>query len=105
MDVFAFATQSEGFGQVVIEAMAAGKPVVASKIAPLTEIVRDGETGYWLSRMASTIAQAIVWLLPILSRREKWENAAEREPAVIFLLEKWRRKPCCSTMMCSGTVY
>src|SRR5207249_1367063 len=39
LDVFAFATQSEGFGQVVIEAMAAGKAVVASKIAPLTEII------------------------------------------------------------------
>jgi glycosyltransferase involved in cell wall biosynthesis len=45
LDVFAFATQSEGFGQVLVEAMAAGKPVVASNIAPLTEIVRNGETG------------------------------------------------------------
>ncbi len=45
LDVFAFASRSEGFGQVVIEAMAAGKAVVASRIAPLTEIVVDGETG------------------------------------------------------------
>jgi glycosyltransferase involved in cell wall biosynthesis len=44
-DVFAFASRSEGFGQVIIEAMAAGKPVVASRIPPLTEIVIDGETG------------------------------------------------------------
>ncbi len=44
-DVFAFATRSEGFGQVVIEAMAAGNPVVASNIAPISEIVLDGETG------------------------------------------------------------
>ncbi|MBI4522558.1 MAG: glycosyltransferase [Deltaproteobacteria bacterium] len=45
LDVFVFASRSEGFGQAVIEAMAAGKPVVASKIPPLTEIVVDGESG------------------------------------------------------------
>jgi len=44
IDVFAFATTSEGFGQVLVEAMAAGKPVVASKVAPLTEIADDGQT-------------------------------------------------------------
>jgi glycosyltransferase involved in cell wall biosynthesis len=45
IDVFAFATKSEGFGQVLVEAMAAGKPVVASRIPPLTEIVVDGDCG------------------------------------------------------------
>ena len=63
IDVFAFATQSEGFGQVVIEAMAAGKPVVASKIAPLTEIIREGETGLLIEPdEVQAFAQAITWL-------------------------------------------
>lgn len=43
LDVFALASRSEGFGQVVIEAMAAGKPVVASRIPPLLEIIMEEE--------------------------------------------------------------
>jgi glycosyltransferase involved in cell wall biosynthesis len=45
LDVFAFASSSEGFGQVLVEAMAAAKPVVATRISPLTEIAVDQETG------------------------------------------------------------
>ncbi len=45
VDAFAFASRTEGFGQVVIEAMASGLPVVTSRIPPLTEIVVNGETG------------------------------------------------------------
>jgi glycosyltransferase involved in cell wall biosynthesis len=63
IDVFAFATQSEGFGQVVIEAMAAGKPVVASKIAPITEIIREGGTGLFVSPDdPQAIANVVAWL-------------------------------------------
>jgi glycosyltransferase involved in cell wall biosynthesis len=64
LDVFAFASRSEGFGQVVIEAMAAGKPVVASRISPLTEIVSDGKTGLLVQpNDPQAFANAIMWLL------------------------------------------
>ena len=64
VDVFAFASRSEGFGQVVIEAMAAGKPVVASNIAPLTEIVKHGGTGFLANPGdPQAFASAIVSLL------------------------------------------
>ena len=63
LDVFAIMTQSEGFGQVVIEAMAAAKPVVGSKMAPLTEIIREGETGLLVSQDdPQAIANAVAWL-------------------------------------------
>jgi glycosyltransferase involved in cell wall biosynthesis len=43
--------------------MAAGKPVVASKIAPLTEIVREGETGLLVSPDdPQDIADGVAWL-------------------------------------------
>lgn len=40
-------TWQETFGMVVLEGYAYGKPVIASKIGGLPELVREGETG-WL---------------------------------------------------------
>jgi glycosyltransferase involved in cell wall biosynthesis len=63
LDVFALASRTEGFGQVIIEAMAAGKPVVTSRIPPLTEIVVDGETGFLVEpENPKAFADAIAWL-------------------------------------------
>jgi glycosyltransferase involved in cell wall biosynthesis len=64
MDVLAHASISpEPFGQVIIEGMAAGKPVVATNGGGVPEIVQNGETG-WLVPMgdAEALAQAIIRL-------------------------------------------
>ena len=45
LDVFAMPSIWEGFGLVLLEAMAAGKPIVASRVATIPEVVVDGETG------------------------------------------------------------
>jgi glycosyltransferase involved in cell wall biosynthesis len=42
-DAFAFPSVKEGFGLVVLEALAAGLPVVASDIPVFAEYLRDGE--------------------------------------------------------------
>jgi glycosyltransferase involved in cell wall biosynthesis len=44
-DVFALPTRSEPFGKVVIEAMAAGCPVVASEVGGIPEIVTSADLG------------------------------------------------------------
>jgi len=44
-DVFASSSRLEGFGLTLVEAMAAGKPIVATKVGGIPEIVKSGENG------------------------------------------------------------
>lgn len=46
IDVFALTSLWEGFGYVIAEAMACGKPVVAFDNSSNPELVKDGENGY-----------------------------------------------------------
>ncbi|MGQ0794506.1 MAG: MSMEG_0565 family glycosyltransferase [Deltaproteobacteria bacterium] len=48
-DVFIFPSIKEGWGLVALEAMAAGIPVIASKIEPLTDYLTDGENALLVS--------------------------------------------------------
>ena len=51
-DVLAFPTQpelGEGFGLAALEAMAAGRPVLATDVGSLPEVVVDGVDGTWSS--------------------------------------------------------
>jgi glycosyltransferase involved in cell wall biosynthesis len=45
LDVFVMPSLSEGFGIAIVEAMAAGRPVVASAVGGIPEIVQHEETG------------------------------------------------------------
>jgi glycosyltransferase involved in cell wall biosynthesis len=45
IDVLVLPSAAEGFGLVLIEAMAAGVPVIATKVPGIRDVVRDGQTG------------------------------------------------------------
>lgn len=56
-DLFCLATRHEGLGSSILEAMAAGLPVVASRVGGIPEIVEEGRTGI-LVPGADTVALA-----------------------------------------------
>ncbi|MGA2924699.1 MAG: glycosyltransferase family 4 protein [Solirubrobacteraceae bacterium] len=79
-------TWPEPFGQVAVEAMAACKPVVASNVGGLREIVVDGETGLLVPRNdADALASAIARLLDDPQLRQRLGQAG-RERAKRYTL-------------------
>jgi len=63
-DIFVLPSLWEGFGLVIAEAMAAGKPVIASKIDGIPEVVEDGVTGILVPpKDPDALAKAILQLL------------------------------------------
>lgn len=76
-DILVHASLSEGFGLVVLEAMAAGKPVVASNLPAIAEFVDDGVTGFLVdSPTPDALAEAVDALLAEPDRREAAGRAA-----------------------------
>lgn len=63
-DVFVLPSLTESWGISVAEALSMERPVVATKVSGVTEIVRDKETGLIVEpRDASALADAIIQLL------------------------------------------
>lgn len=48
-DICILPSYFEGMGRVVLEGMAAGKPVIASRVGGIVELIRDGETGLFIT--------------------------------------------------------
>ncbi len=75
-DIFVFSSYYEGLPGAIIEAMAAGKPVVAFDIPPLKEIVHNKLTGLLVNgRNVEAFAEAVIRLA---EKREEASNMGEQ---------------------------
>lgn len=78
-DLFVLSSHYEGFGMVLIEAMAAGTPIISTDLDTSREILRDGESGVLVRPGdAGALAAAIGPLLGDTDRRAQFAAAAQR---------------------------
>jgi len=91
-DVFVLASRSEGLPLSVVEAMAAGLPVVASDVGGLHELVRNGETGVLVPPGdPAALADALRPLLVDRELRRRLGSAGRERAKALFDLSGFRR--------------
>jgi len=77
--------QPEPFGRVIVEAMLAGTPVIATKAGGALEIVTEGDTGLLVPPGdAAALSQALGRLTADVSLRERLASAALAEARARF---------------------
>ncbi len=89
LDILVLSSLREHFGRVLIEAMACGKPVVATNAGGVPEIVVDGETGLLIPpRDPLSLASAIGRLAEDSPLREKMGRAGAERAENFFSAER-----------------
>jgi glycosyltransferase involved in cell wall biosynthesis len=88
-DVFILNSQYEGLPHVVLEAMAAGVPVVATRVGGTPELVKDGDTGMLIpSGDVQALIAAIRQLLSDIELRKRLSRNAHEMLSKRFGEEK-----------------
>ncbi len=92
-DVLAVPSLWEGFGLVTLEAMALSKPIVASKVSALPEIVAPGETGLLVPPAnAGALAEALVTVLANPERAQAMGQKGRKRLEKEFTVQTMARK-------------
>ncbi|MCL4263428.1 MAG: glycosyltransferase [Anaerolineae bacterium] len=86
-DIKVLSSRSEGLPAAIMEAMAAGLPVVATAVGGVPELVQDGLTGLLVPPDdASALADALAVLLNDLSLRQQYGRAGQQRLLTHFAL-------------------
>jgi glycosyltransferase involved in cell wall biosynthesis len=84
------ASESEGLPRVVIEAMAAGKPVVATRCGGPEELVVDGKTGYLVQcNDSAIIAHKLIYLLDNPAMAQEMGNCGRKKAETDFTMDRY----------------
>lgn len=84
-DIFCLPSYREGFGQVIIEAAAAGLPSICSRIYGVTDAVKEGKTGMLFPPGdINALTQSLGNILDDTSLRQKMGEAARERAQRLF---------------------
>ena len=97
-DVFAFPSRTETFGQVVLEAMASGLPVVGLLAEGVCDLVDDGRTGYLLNTEGLSNAEQVVGYREYLTRLV--DNPAKRTELALLAFKEAQQHSWHAAMEC-----
>jgi glycosyltransferase involved in cell wall biosynthesis len=92
IDLLVMPSRWEGFGMVALEAMALSKPVVASRVSALPEIIVPGETGRLVEPdRPEELAEAVLSILSDPARAAEMGRAGRRRALSEFPVERMAR--------------
>jgi glycosyltransferase involved in cell wall biosynthesis len=78
IDIFVLPSLNEGMGRVLVEAMSAGLPIVASRVGGIPDLIKDGQNGLLVPPAdASALAKAISDLLADQEERIRMGEAGK----------------------------
>ena len=78
-DIFVLPSLNEGMGRVLVEAMASGLPIVASRVGGIPDLVKDGRNGLLVPpKDASALEKAICDLLADKKKRKRMGKAGKK---------------------------
>jgi glycosyltransferase involved in cell wall biosynthesis len=95
MDVFAFASKTETQGMVLVEAMAAGNPVIALDASGVREVVRDGRNG----RLLKGDAQEVVFAQALEDFFNDFNKAAAWREEALETARRFSREECANRLL------